>query len=147
MAKLAKNIKPTANDSESNEEPNEISTAKPTPVDKETSDESNEEGRDTLVESDFPRCSWSNSSKGCLLPGVEPIDVCGVDGCQVVFHHLCQTEWEIYQYHLENPNGDPRFVVMIQMERRDVSIIMFILNWLLQKYSQTMHGLMQKGHH
>jgi hypothetical protein len=22
---------------------------------------------------------------------------------------LCQTEWEIDQYHLENPNGDPRF--------------------------------------
>ncbi len=109
VSPYTKNIKETANDSESNEEPNEISTAKPTPVDKETSDESNEEGRDTLVESDFPRCSWSNSSKGCLLPGVEPKDVCGVDGCQTVFHHLCQTEWEIYQYHLENPNGDTRF--------------------------------------
>ena len=33
--------------------------------------------------------------------------MCGVDGCQSMFHHLCQTEWEIYQYHFDYPNGDP----------------------------------------
>ncbi len=56
----------------------------------------------------YPQCSWSISSKGCQLPGVEPKDVCGVDGCQRKFHHLCQTEWEIYQYHSDYPNGDPQ---------------------------------------
>ena len=39
-----------------------------------------------------PKCSWSISSKGCPLPGIEPKDVCGVDGCQSMFHHLCQKE-------------------------------------------------------
>ncbi len=34
--------------------------------------------------------------------------MCVVDGCQSMFHHLCQTEWEIYQYHLDYPNGDPQ---------------------------------------
>ena len=29
----------------------------------------------------YPECSWSISSKGCQLQGVEPKDVCGVDGC------------------------------------------------------------------
>ena len=34
--------------------------------------------------------------------------MCGMDGCQSMFHHLCQTEWEIHQYHLDYPNGDPQ---------------------------------------
>ena len=25
-----------------------------------------------------------------------------------MFHHLCQTEWEIHQYHLDYPNGKPQ---------------------------------------
>ncbi len=54
----------------------------------------------------YPECSWSISSKGCQLQGVEPKDVCGVEGCQSRFHHMCQMEWEIYQYHLDYPNGD-----------------------------------------
>jgi hypothetical protein len=67
------------------------------------SDQGNETDPKKLANS---KCSWSISSKGCQLPGVEPKDVCGVDGCQSMFHHLCQTEWEIYQYHLDYPNGD-----------------------------------------
>ncbi len=69
------------------------------------SDQGNETYFKTLA---YPKCSWSISSKGCQLPGVEPNDVCGEDGCQSMFHHLCQTEWEIYQYHLDYPNGDPQ---------------------------------------
>eukprot|EP00972_Heterocapsa_arctica_P000623 90888-Heterocapsa_arctica.AAC.1 len=42
------------------------------------------------------------------MRGVQPRDVCGVDGCGSVFHHMCQTEWEMYQYHLESPDGDPK---------------------------------------
>ncbi len=58
-----------------------------------------EQGSDQGNETDptilaYPKCSWSISSKGCQLPGVEPKDVCGVDGCQSMFHHLCQTGWE-----------------------------------------------------
>ena len=49
----------------------------------------------------------SISSMGCLLPAVEPKDMCGVEGCQLVSHHMCQTKWESYQYRLECPNGDP----------------------------------------
>jgi hypothetical protein len=59
------------------------------------------------IHSAYPKCSWSISSIGCLLPAVEPKDMCGVEGCQLVLHHMCQTEWESYQYHLECPNGDP----------------------------------------
>jgi hypothetical protein len=55
-----------------------------------------------------PTCSWSISSKGCLMRGVQPRDVCGVDGCDSVFHHMCQTEWEMYQYHVEFPDDDPK---------------------------------------
>ena len=65
-------------------------------------------GDETLEKESIQKCSWSISSKGCLLPGIEPKDVCGVDGCEMVFHHMCQTEWEMYQYHLEFPNGDPK---------------------------------------
>ena len=59
------------------------------------------------IHSAHPKCSWSISSIGCLLPALEPIDKCGVEGCQLVLHHMCQTEWESYQYCLECPNGDP----------------------------------------
>jgi hypothetical protein len=59
------------------------------------------------IHSAYPKCSWSISSIGCLLPAVEPKDMCGIEGCQLVSHHMCQTEWESYQYRLECPNGDP----------------------------------------
>ncbi len=59
------------------------------------------------VRSAHPMCSWSISSMGCLLPMLEPKDKCGIEGCQLVSHHMCQTEWESYQYRLECPNGDP----------------------------------------
>ena len=39
---------------------------------------------------------------------MEPKDVCGSWGCQHVFHHLCQTEWEFFQYRLDYPQGDPK---------------------------------------
>jgi hypothetical protein len=58
-----------------------------------------------------PKCSWSISSvssMGRLLPMLEPKDKCGIESCQLVLHHMCQTEWESYQYHQECPNGDPR---------------------------------------
>jgi hypothetical protein len=53
------------------------------------------------------KCSWSISSKGCMLHGLEPKDVCGIEGCKNVFHHACQTEWELFQYRLEHPAGNP----------------------------------------
>jgi hypothetical protein len=59
------------------------------------------------IHSAYPKCSWSISSMGCLLPAVEPKDICGVKGFQLVLHLMCQIEWESYQYHLECPNGDP----------------------------------------
>ena len=58
--------------------------------------ESNEKGDSSLLRSASPKCSWSLSSKGCVLPGMEPKDVCGSWGCQNVFYHLCQTEWEFF---------------------------------------------------
>jgi hypothetical protein len=42
------------------------------------------------------------------MQGVHPKDVCGVDGCNSVFHHMHQTEWEMYQYHVEFPDGDSK---------------------------------------
>ena len=71
-------------------------------------EESHEKGDSSLLRSASPECSWSLSSKGCILPGVEPKDVCGSWGCQHVFHHLCQTEWEFFQYRLDYPQGDPK---------------------------------------
>ena len=71
-------------------------------------EESREKGDSSLLKSASPECSWSLSSKGCILPGVEPKDVCGSWGCQHVFHHLCQTEWEFFQYRLDYPQGDPK---------------------------------------
>ena len=59
------------------------------------------------IHSAHPKCSWSISSMGCILPTLEPKDKCGIEGCQLVSHHMCQTEWESYQYRLECPNGDP----------------------------------------
>ena len=29
------------------------------------------------------------------------------EGCNNVFHHACQTEWELFQYHFEHPVGNP----------------------------------------
>ena len=34
-------------------------------------------------------------------------DVCGEEGCNRVFHHACQCEWEYTQYKTNYPNGDP----------------------------------------
>jgi hypothetical protein len=59
------------------------------------------------IHSAHPKCSWSISSMGCLLPTREPKYICGIEGCQLVLHHMCQTEWESYQYRLECPNGNP----------------------------------------
>jgi len=58
-----------------------------------------------------PKCSWSISSKGCLMQGVQPKDVCGVDGWDSDFHHMCQTEWEMYQYYVEFPVGNPKYCI------------------------------------
>ena len=46
------------------------------------------------IHSVHPKCSWSISPMGCLLPAVEPKDMCGIEGCQLVLHHMCQTKWE-----------------------------------------------------
>jgi len=45
-----------------------------------------------------PKYSWSIRSMGCLLPALEPKYTCGVESCQLVLHHMCQTKWESYQY-------------------------------------------------
>ena len=82
---------------------------KENPDDNSQSEHGSDQGSETHSKSFAqPTCSWSISSKGCQLPGVEPKDVCGVDGCQSMFHHLCQTEWAIHQYHLDYPTGDPQ---------------------------------------
>ena len=63
-------------------------------------------------------CSWSICSKVCLLQEVQPKDVCSVEGCQSVFHHMCPREWEIYQYHYwTTPMVTHRIAFMIQAER------------------------------
>ena len=81
------------------------------------------------IHSAHPKCSWSLSSIGCLLPRLEPKDKCGIESCQLVLHHMCQTEWESYQYRLECPNGTQVYLSMIQVERRDASTIILIVNW------------------
>ena len=40
---------------------------------------------------------------GCLLSALEPKNKCGIEGCQLVLHHMHQTEWESYQYN-DNPS-------------------------------------------
>jgi hypothetical protein len=75
---------------------------------KETSSLKSTAADEIVGKKSTPKCSWSVSSKGCLMKGVHPKDVCGVDGCDSVFHHMCQTEWEFYQYHVDFPNGDPK---------------------------------------
>ena len=42
------------------------------------------------------------------MRGVQLRDVCGVDGCDSVFHHMFQTEWEMYKCHVEFPDGDSK---------------------------------------
>jgi len=86
---------------------NDITKSTSTVDNDESNDESRESGDRNQLQSVQSKCSWSISSKGCLLEGVEPKDVCGVEGCQNVFHHACQTEWEFFQYRLDCPNGDP----------------------------------------
>jgi len=54
----------------------------------------------------YPECSWSISFNGYLLPEIEPTYVCGSWGCQNAFHHLCQKEWEFFQYGVEYPQCD-----------------------------------------
>ena len=52
-------------------------------------------------------CSWRVSSIGCKINNMDPQDVCGEEGCNRVFHHACQCEWEFLQYKVDHPNGDP----------------------------------------
>jgi hypothetical protein len=52
-------------------------------------------------------CGWHFSSKGCVMSGVPMKDVCSDEGCNIMFHHACQTEWEFHQYRLKYPEGDP----------------------------------------
>ena len=80
----------------------EIARAITTASDKE----SNVKGNRDQLRSSYPKCSWSISCKGCILPGIDPKVVCSIEGCKNVFHPLCQTEWEFFQYHLECPQGD-----------------------------------------
>lgn len=73
----------------------------------ESNEGSKEESISCPSKSNSVKCSWSISSKGCVFHGLEPKDVCGIEGCNNVFHHACQTEWELFQYRLEHPNGNP----------------------------------------
>lgn len=41
------------------------------------------------------------------MSGVPMKDVCSDEGCNIMFHHACQTEWEFHQYRLKYPEGDP----------------------------------------
>jgi hypothetical protein len=74
-----------------------------------------------------PKCSWSISSIGCLLSMLEPKDKCGIESCQLVLNHMCQTKWESYQYRLECPNGDPSLSKYDSGgKKRCISLIFFI---------------------
>jgi len=45
---------------------------------------------------------------GCLCPELVPCDKCAHLGCSSpLFHHCCQTEWEMAQYLNDYPGGDP----------------------------------------
>ena len=52
-------------------------------------------------------CGWKYSFVGCHCPGLTPKDICGEKGCDVVSHHMCQTEWEIARYLKDCPDDDP----------------------------------------
>jgi hypothetical protein len=52
-------------------------------------------------------CSWAMSSVGCNIVNMIPTDVCGEEGCNHVFDHTCQCEWEYLQYKIDFPDGDP----------------------------------------
>jgi hypothetical protein len=47
------------------------------------------------------------------MQGVHPKDVCRVDGCDSVFHHMSLMEWEMYQYHAEFPNGKAKDCIFV----------------------------------
>ncbi len=65
------------------------------------------------------------------MQGVHPKDVCGVDGCDNVFHHMCQTAWEMYQYLLNVSDGEPKdFIYDTDEKKYDASTITLIVNWL-----------------
>ena len=100
------------------------------PDDNSLSEHGSDQGSETNSKSFAqPTYSWSISSKGCQLPGVEPKDVCGVDGCQSMFHHLCQTEWEIYQYHLDYLNGDLQDCIYDSGGKKQCDTIILMVIW------------------
>ena len=78
--RVRQNVAPTSDEIDPTEKPQDSSRLE------QGSDQGNETYLKTLA---YPKCSWSISSKGCQLPGVEPKDVCGEDGFQSMFHHLC----------------------------------------------------------
>ena len=57
-------------------------------------------------------CAWAASCVGgkirlgCSIPMAPPVDGCMEIGCTALFHHCCQTEWEMAQYRHDFPDGD-----------------------------------------
>jgi len=49
-------------------------------------------------------CCWAKCSTGCEFPG-KKTEKCGVDGCDVQIHHVCQTRWETIQHKKDHPNA------------------------------------------
>lgn len=45
-----------------------------------------------------PVCGWRLCITGCLFNLLPPVDKCSEPGCDVVFHHGCQTKWEFERY-------------------------------------------------
>jgi hypothetical protein len=50
-------------------------------------------------------CDWAHCALGCLIPGCLPNDICGIDGCKVIFHQACACQWDKWQYHQDDPTG------------------------------------------
>jgi len=50
-------------------------------------------------------CNWDKSFIGCLFKALPTKDGCSAVGCQNMFHHGCQTEWEMKQYERDDPKG------------------------------------------
>ena len=65
----------------------------------------------TVTVPQWSLCAWAvccvgGIERGCLIPEAIPIDICSAFGCDVCFHHCCQTEWEMSQYKNDYPDGD-----------------------------------------
>jgi len=56
-----------------------------------------------------PVCGWRLCYTGCLFNLLLPVDKCSEPGCDVVFHHGCQTNWEFKRYKrdADDDNADP----------------------------------------